>query len=138
MVLVAPAAQTGLTYASDVYVCDETTTRYDHRDIDDVHRTLPCRTSFACHVLHNGNMASTPTWTGTMSAFSSILYCMRLLPALNTTVGNINRFVFDVTEQIQSLYGYAQDGSTILRSDDRGLTWKVTDTVEYNNVRTIA
>ena len=54
--------------------------------------------------------------------------------ALNTTVANIQLFVFDVSEQLQSLYGYGQDGVSIVRSDDRGKTWMVTDLVEYTNV----
>ncbi len=57
------------------------------------------------------------------------------LLALNTTVANINLFVYDTQQQIQSLYGYAQDGVSIVRSDDRGLTWSVTDLAEYSNVR---
>ncbi len=39
------------------------------------------------------------------------------------------------SQQTQSLYGYAQDGVSIVRSDDRGLTWSVTDLTEYTNVR---
>jgi len=50
-------------------------------------------------------------------------------------VANINLFVYDTVQQIQSLYGYAQDGVSIVRSDDRGLTWSVTDFAEYSNVR---
>ncbi|CAF4036975.1 unnamed protein product [Adineta steineri] len=100
-VLVAPAAQTGLTYANDVYVCDETTTR----------------TAILCYVLFNGITSSSATWT-----------------ALNTTVANINLFVYDSNQQIQSLYGSAQDGVSIVRSDDRGLTWLITDNTEYSNM----
>ncbi|CAF3632430.1 unnamed protein product [Rotaria sordida] len=102
-VLVAPPAQAGLVYSNDVYVCDETITR----------------TSILCHVLFNGDMTASATWT-----------------ALNTTVANINLFVYDTVEQIQSLYGYAQDGVSIVRSDDRGLTWFVTDFAEYSNITT--
>jgi len=54
---------------------------------------------------------------------------------LNTTVANIILFVFDSNQDIQSLYGYAQDGVSVVRSDDRGLTWSVTDLLEYSNVR---
>ncbi|UJR30625.1 hypothetical protein I4U23_018150 [Adineta vaga] len=75
------------------------------------------RTSYLCHVLFNGDAtAATAKWT-----------------ALNSTVANINLFVFDTNEQIQSLYGFAQDGVSIIRSDDRGLTWAVTDQTEYTN-----
>jgi hypothetical protein len=55
--------------------------------------------------------------------------------ALNTTVANIKLFVYDTNQQTQSLYGYAQDGVSIVRSDDRGLTWSVTNLAEYSNVR---
>lgn len=58
------------------------------------------------------------------------------LLALNTTVANIVLFVYDPDQQIQSLYGYAQDARSIMRSDDRGMTWSVTDLLEYSNVRT--
>jgi len=61
------------------------------------------------------------------------LFFFRL--ALNTTVANINLFVYDTIQQMQYLYGYAQDGVSIVRSDDRGLTWSVTDFAEYSNVR---
>ena len=54
--------------------------------------------------------------------------------ALNTTVANILLFVYDAGEQIQSLYGYGQDGVSIVRSDDRGQTWLITDLVEYSDV----
>ncbi len=54
---------------------------------------------------------------------------------MNTTVANIILFVFDSNQDIQSLYGYAQDGVSVVRSDDRGLTWSVTDLLEYSNVR---
>jgi hypothetical protein len=54
---------------------------------------------------------------------------------LNTTVANIKLFVYDTNQQTQSLYGYAQDGVSIVRSDDRGLTWSVTNLAEYSNVR---
>lgn len=49
-------------------------------------------------------------------------------------MANIILFAFDSIEQIQSLYGYAQDGVSIIRSDDRGLTWAVTTSLEYTNV----
>lgn len=55
--------------------------------------------------------------------------------ALNTTVANIKWFVYDPLQQTQALYGYAQDGVSIVRSDDRGLTWFVTNMDEYTNVR---
>jgi len=55
--------------------------------------------------------------------------------ALNTSVANIDWFVFDPSEQLQFLYGYAQDGTSIMRSDDRGLTWSVVDANEYSTVR---
>ncbi len=54
---------------------------------------------------------------------------------MNTTVANVQLFVFDSNQQTQSLYGYGQDGVSIVRSDDRGLTWSVTDLIEYTNVR---
>jgi hypothetical protein len=54
---------------------------------------------------------------------------------LNATVANIILFVYDANQQMQSLYGFAQDGASIVRSDDRGLTWSVTDSGEYSNVR---
>ncbi len=54
---------------------------------------------------------------------------------MNTSIANIKLFVYDANQQIQSLYGYAQDGLSIMRSDDRGLTWSVTDLAEYSNVR---
>jgi hypothetical protein len=57
---------------------------------------------------------------------------------LNTTVANIILFVYDAGEQIQSLYGYGQDGVSMLRSDDRGLTWLVTDLAEYSDVSGVA
>jgi hypothetical protein len=54
--------------------------------------------------------------------------------ALNTTIANIILFVFDTVEYTQYLYGYGQDGRTILRSADRGETWLVTNLDEYSNV----
>lgn len=50
-------------------------------------------------------------------------------------MANIVLFVYDPDQQIQSLYGYAQDGHSIVRSDDRGFTWSATDLIEYSNVR---
>ncbi|CAF3743558.1 unnamed protein product [Rotaria socialis] len=100
-ILVAPPAQTGLSYSNDVYVCDEILTR----------------TSILCHVLLNGDLSATATWI-----------------VLNTTIANIKLFVYDTVEERQSLYGYAQDGLSIMRSDDRGLTWSVTTFAEYSNM----
>ncbi|CAF2512453.1 unnamed protein product [Rotaria sp. Silwood2] len=115
-ILVAPPAQVGLTYSNDVYVCDETITR----------------TLILCHVLFNGNMSTLATWTGKQFLSLDLIDSFSL--ALNTTVANIQLFVYDTVQQIQSLYGYAQDGVSIVRSDDRGLTWFVTDFAEYLNV----
>lgn len=49
-------------------------------------------------------------------------------------MANIILFVYDPDQQMQFLYGYAQDCRSIVRSDDRGLTWSVTDQAEYSNV----
>jgi hypothetical protein len=57
-----------------------------------------------------------------------------LIAALNTTVANIIRFVYNAADEIQSLYGYGQDGKSLMRSDDRGKTWLVTHANEYSTV----
>ncbi|CAF2076674.1 unnamed protein product [Rotaria magnacalcarata] len=75
------------------------------------------RTSILCYVLLNGDLSATATWI-----------------VLNTTIANIKLFAYDTVEQRQSLYGYAQDGLSIMRSDDRGLTWSVTTFAEYSNM----
>lgn len=65
-ILVAPPTQIGLTYAGDVYVCDETTTRYNiqQKKREYFHIFLLFRTSILCHVLYNGDTSSSATWTG--------------------------------------------------------------------------
>ncbi|CAF0916171.1 unnamed protein product [Rotaria sp. Silwood1] len=75
------------------------------------------RTLIVCHLLFNGDMSAPATWT-----------------VLNTTVANIKLFVYDTVQQTQYLYGYAQDGVSIVRSDDRGIKWSVTDFAEYSNM----
>lgn len=71
--------------------------------------------------------------------FDKILWIIRFFPylALNTSVANIKLFVYDPAEQLQFLYGYSQNGMSIMRSDDRGLTWSVTTSTEYSNVSRI-
>ena len=54
--------------------------------------------------------------------------------ALNTSVANIVLFAYDPIEQIQYLYGYGQDGRSIMRSIDRGQTWFVTSPSEFTMV----
>jgi hypothetical protein len=92
------------------------------------------RTSILCHFLSNG-LISSATWSGEHLFLFHRFYLIFFPLALNTTVANIKLFVYDANQQTQSLYGYAQDGVSIVRSDDRGLTWSVTDVAEYSNVR---
>ena len=95
------------------------------------------RTSILCFVLLNGDTSASATWNGKSFLcirFIDFIYFFFSL-ALNTSIANIKLFVYDTVQQTQSLYGYAQDGLSIMRSDDRGLTWSVTDLVEYSNVR---
>ena len=101
------------------------------------------RTSIQCHVLYNGDTSAAAKWTGKCQVLSSTTkeWHFPALPfvlALNTTAANIILFSYDPNEQIQSLYSYGQDRTSILRSDDRGQTWVVTDQVEYSDVSRVA
>lgn len=92
------------------------------------------RTSIVCYVLFNGDTSASATWTSMLMLFQDSIWLTHCFSALNTTIANIILFAYDPEQQIQSLYGYAQDGVSIMRSDDRGLTWVVTNFIEYSNV----